>query len=132
HGLFRSRARGKSGRRPIDSLAGREYVLGPEWACQGDKEREMLLEGRVAIVSGIGPGLGRSVAWQFAREGAELVLGGIDRAAIEEVAAWHSGSARTCSSCGGGCRRSGWRTSTAGARRSEGQTRTRCGGSLRR
>ena len=47
----------------------------------------MLLEGRVAIISGTGPGLGRTVALLFAREGADLVLGGTNRQALTEVAA---------------------------------------------
>jgi NAD(P)-dependent dehydrogenase (short-subunit alcohol dehydrogenase family) len=34
----------------------------------------MLLEGRIAVVSGIGPGLGRDAALALAREGADLVL----------------------------------------------------------
>jgi NAD(P)-dependent dehydrogenase (short-subunit alcohol dehydrogenase family) len=33
-----------------------------------------LLEGRVAIVSGVGPGMGRAIALQLARAGADLVL----------------------------------------------------------
>ncbi len=33
-----------------------------------------LLQGRVAIVSGIGPGMGRDVSLALAREGADLVL----------------------------------------------------------
>jgi NAD(P)-dependent dehydrogenase (short-subunit alcohol dehydrogenase family) len=35
----------------------------------------MLLEGKVAIVSGIGPGMGRDIAVLFAEHGADLVLG---------------------------------------------------------
>jgi 3-oxoacyl-[acyl-carrier protein] reductase len=46
-----------------------------------------LLAGRVAIVSGIGPGMGRDVSLALAREGADLVLVGRDTAAIEPVAA---------------------------------------------
>ncbi len=51
----------------------------------------MLLEGKVAIVAGVGPGLGREVALLFARNGADLVLGARRRdesdAVAEEVAA---------------------------------------------
>ncbi len=34
----------------------------------------MLLDGRVAIVSGIGPGMGRDISLTLAREGADVVL----------------------------------------------------------
>lgn len=35
----------------------------------------MLLEGKVAVVTGVGPGMGRSIALLLAREGAHLALG---------------------------------------------------------
>jgi NAD(P)-dependent dehydrogenase (short-subunit alcohol dehydrogenase family) len=47
----------------------------------------MLLEGKTAIVAGIGPGLGREVALLFARNGADLVLGARKRDETEAVAA---------------------------------------------
>jgi NAD(P)-dependent dehydrogenase (short-subunit alcohol dehydrogenase family) len=47
----------------------------------------VLLEDRVAIVSGIGPGVGRSVAVAFAREGANVVLGTRSEERLAEVAA---------------------------------------------
>jgi NAD(P)-dependent dehydrogenase (short-subunit alcohol dehydrogenase family) len=45
-----------------------------------------LLKGKVAIVSGIGPGVGKQVAYAFAREGADVVLAARTASALEEVA----------------------------------------------
>jgi NAD(P)-dependent dehydrogenase (short-subunit alcohol dehydrogenase family) len=47
----------------------------------------VLLEGRVCVVSGAGPGLGRQVALLAAAEGADLVLAARRRAVLEQVAA---------------------------------------------
>jgi NAD(P)-dependent dehydrogenase (short-subunit alcohol dehydrogenase family) len=46
----------------------------------------MLLEGKTAIVAGIGPGLGRDVALLFAEHGANLVIGARRRERCEKVA----------------------------------------------
>ncbi len=46
-----------------------------------------LLDGRAAIVAGIGPGLGRSIALTFAREGAGVVLAARRADQLESVAA---------------------------------------------
>ncbi len=47
----------------------------------------MLLEGKVAIVSGIGPGMGRDISLAYAREGADVALGGRTLSKLEGVAA---------------------------------------------
>jgi NAD(P)-dependent dehydrogenase (short-subunit alcohol dehydrogenase family) len=45
-----------------------------------------LLKGKVVIVSGIGPGVGKEVAYACAREGADVVLAARTPSALEEVA----------------------------------------------
>lgn len=46
----------------------------------------MLLEGKVAIVSGIGPGMGRDISLRLAEQGADVVLSARTPARMEEVA----------------------------------------------
>jgi NAD(P)-dependent dehydrogenase (short-subunit alcohol dehydrogenase family) len=47
----------------------------------------MLLESKVGIVSGVGPGIGRAIALAFAREGADVALGGLMEDTMRDVAA---------------------------------------------
>jgi NAD(P)-dependent dehydrogenase (short-subunit alcohol dehydrogenase family) len=47
----------------------------------------VLLKDKVAIISGIGPGLGQELAYVFAREGAHVVLAARTKAKLEEVQA---------------------------------------------
>ena len=46
----------------------------------------MLLDGKVIIVSGVGPGLGREIAAAAARDGASVVIGARRQANLESVA----------------------------------------------
>ncbi len=46
-----------------------------------------LLEGRAALVSGVGPGIGKDTALAFAREGADVALGARSEDRLREVAA---------------------------------------------
>lgn len=47
----------------------------------------MILENKVSIISGIGPGLGQELAYAFAREGSDVVLVARTESKLEEVAA---------------------------------------------
>ncbi len=64
--------------------AGRRLAGAPE---RDVERRPMLLKDRVAIVSGIGPGLGREIALALAREGADVALGARSEDRLKEVAA---------------------------------------------
>jgi NAD(P)-dependent dehydrogenase (short-subunit alcohol dehydrogenase family) len=46
----------------------------------------MLLDGKVAIVSGVGPGMGRDIALAFAKEGAAVALAARSEGKLQEVA----------------------------------------------
>src|SRR5688572_8250733 len=71
----------------------------------------MLLEGRTAVVTGIGPGIGRAVALALAREGADVALGARTEATLKEVAnevealgrraVWHPTNIADAESCAG-------------------------------
>jgi NAD(P)-dependent dehydrogenase (short-subunit alcohol dehydrogenase family) len=65
-------------------IASKQYMMGPFTRRRFD---EVLLKDRVAIVSGIGPGLGREIALALAREGADVALGARTEENLREVAA---------------------------------------------
>ena len=52
-----------------------------------------MLAGRVAVVSGIGPGLGIEIARLYAREGADIVLGARRTVVMEPLADEIAGAA---------------------------------------
>jgi NAD(P)-dependent dehydrogenase (short-subunit alcohol dehydrogenase family) len=52
-----------------------------------DEESRMLLHDKVAIVSGVGPGLGKEIALALVREGASVVLGARTEAHLRDLAA---------------------------------------------
>ena len=47
----------------------------------------MLVEGKVALVSGVGPGMGRDIAIALAEQGADIVMGARRSAQMDQVAA---------------------------------------------
>jgi NAD(P)-dependent dehydrogenase (short-subunit alcohol dehydrogenase family) len=47
----------------------------------------MRLEGKIAIVTGAGTGIGEAIGHKFAQEGAKLVLAGLSEDPVEDVAA---------------------------------------------
>jgi NAD(P)-dependent dehydrogenase (short-subunit alcohol dehydrogenase family) len=47
----------------------------------------MLLEGKTALVSGVGPGLGRSICVKLAQQGADIVAGDLDADAVSGTVA---------------------------------------------
>src|SRR5579859_3590647 len=53
-----------------------------------------LLDGKVALISGIGPGMGRDLALAFAREGADVALTARTEARVDAVAQEVSGLGR--------------------------------------
>jgi NAD(P)-dependent dehydrogenase (short-subunit alcohol dehydrogenase family) len=52
----------------------------------------MLLDGKVAVVSGVGPGLGKEIALALAREGAAVVLGARTESYLKDLAEEIEGS----------------------------------------
>jgi len=54
----------------------------------------MRLEGKIALVTGAGSGIGRAIAREFAREGAKLLLAELDEASGRTVAEEIGGQAR--------------------------------------
>ncbi len=59
------------------------------------------LQGKVAIVSGSGRGIGRAVALKLAREGARVVVNDLDEAAANDTAAAVAAAGGTASVCAG-------------------------------
>src|SRR5207245_2455218 len=55
-------------------------------AARPNRDRSMLLEGQVAIICGIGPGLGRAAALLLAKEGADIALAARTEGRLTEVA----------------------------------------------
>ena len=96
HGVVLAEVRehreGVDGERRVEEVVAHAVTLPPGDAHDADPHMltrsqaevggNMLLEGKTAIVSGVGPGLGRSICTQFAAQGATIVAGDLDPDAV--------------------------------------------------
>lgn len=55
-------------------------------AFAGELKVDRRLEGKVAIVTGAGTGIGEAIAHKFAKEGASVIVNGLADDPIEDVA----------------------------------------------
>ncbi|MGH9208752.1 MAG: SDR family oxidoreductase [Acidimicrobiales bacterium] len=63
--------------------------------CSGTRLRlGTMLKGKVAVVSGVGPGMGRDISLAFARNGADVVMGARTESKLAEVASEVEGLGR--------------------------------------
>ena len=63
------------------------YIGADDSAAAGGKAMEPLLEGRSAIVTGAGRGIGRGIALCLARDGAEVLIADVNDANAKAVTA---------------------------------------------
>src|SRR5262249_47271491 len=88
--------------------SGRRATRGAEPSSTIAQGPAMRLQGRVAIVSGSGRGIGRATALALAREGARVVVNDLDASPAEEVVSAIRGAGGEAVACVGSVTESGF------------------------